>query len=135
MTEIAAKVAAILDSNLVAFNAGDRSGVEVGNKVTIWRSMALIDPDSKGPLGDLRMRTLGLEIVHVQDTLSVGQVTDLAESDQVYAVTVTGWQRRKRITQEPTEADINTVLVRIGDEATIAVYLRRGLRRRPGSLS
>ncbi len=120
MADITVKVAAVLDRLLVAFNAGSQAGVNVGDKVTIWRSVALFDPDTNAALGGLRMQKLGLEIIHVQETLSVGRVADLAESDQLYAVTVAGWQRRKQITQDPDKVDINTVLIRVGDEVTIS---------------
>ena len=122
MANIQAKVAAVLDSMLIALNVGSNEGVRRGDKVTLWLSKSLINPDTGAPLGDLRMPRANLRVVHVQDTLSVAEVIDPAQSQGVLLGNVSSeWRRRKQVTSNSREADADTVFVEVGDDATISV--------------
>ena len=121
--EIAAKVASVLDSTLVAFNKGSHVGVKEKDLIVLWRTADLTDPDTNDPLGKLKMEALRLSVVHVQEALCVGQITSTAETDGITGGIVIGsWEQKKRATDKPGIADSkNLILVRRGDEATIYI--------------
>jgi hypothetical protein len=119
--EIAAKVASLLDSTLIAFNRGSNLGVKINDTVVLWRTADLTDPDTSEPLGKLKMESLRLSVVHVQETLCVAQITSPAESEGLTTgLVLGGWQQKKRATANSATADgRNLILVRVADEATI----------------
>jgi hypothetical protein len=124
-TEIDAKVASLLDSTLVAFNKGSRAGVKENDLIVLWRTADLTDPDTDDPLGKLKMEALRLSVVHVQDTLCVGQITSKAEVEGLTTgIVLGGWEQKKRATNNLRDADgRNLILVSRGDEATIYIEL------------
>lgn len=120
MAEISAKVASLLDSSLVAFNVGEKAGVKVDDKVTLWRTADLTDPDTSQPIGKLKMELLRLVIVHVQDSLCVAEITSPAESTNPFGVVGGGWEKRKQASSWVNHLDDRNVIeVHRGDEATI----------------
>jgi hypothetical protein len=125
MADVRAKVAAIIDSSMVAFNVGSNKGVSSGDLVRLWRIIDIPDPDSKKPLGRINVAKLKLVVNHVQENLCVAYVDDAIESVSgsgiFTGVAVDQWQRRKKVTDDPSAADVNTVLVRIGDAASVTV--------------
>lgn len=129
MAEIPAKVASLLDSSLVAFNVGSVDGVKVNDKVTLWRTADLTDPDTQQSLGKLKMELLRLVVVHVQDALCVAQITSPAEGNGPFGIVTAGWEKHKSATdRRQVLDDVNTVEVHRGDEAT--VYSSDELRTR-----
>jgi hypothetical protein len=120
---IEGKVASRLDATLIAFNKGANDGVKIKNKIVLWRTADLFDPDTDLPLGKLKMEALSLSVVHVQETLCVAEITSEAESDGRLSGMVLGaWEKKKRATSDSDAADgRNLILVRSGDEATIYI--------------
>jgi len=121
MTELTAKVASVLDQTMMALNKGSQAGVGINDKVILWRTADLTDPDSREKLGRLKMESLRLAVVHVQETLCVAQITTPVEGEGTrLGLIVGGWEKRKRATTLSGDADgQNVILVHIGDEATI----------------
>jgi hypothetical protein len=119
MKEIQAKVAMVIDSSLLAFNAGSDRGVAEGDIVTLWQEVDIYDPDDPSKvLGGIKLGKLSLKVRHVQESLSVAYVTDPIESDEPVNI-LAAWQRRKRITSSTNESDVNKIYVKVGEEATI----------------
>ena len=73
---IYAKVAAVLSGTMVVFNIGTAGGVSVGDEASIYRDTEVFDPDSRESLGVVREVRLKFEVVHVQEKLSVGMLSD-----------------------------------------------------------
>lgn len=86
MTDLTAKVAAFVSDTLLALNAGENKGVQEGDQVIIYRKVEIEDPDSKEPLGAVRVPKLHLRVNHVQDKLCVAMVTDREGSSSLSQV-------------------------------------------------
>lgn len=101
MTDITAKIAAILSPSEVALNVGGNSGVEKDDTGYVYETREIRDPDTKEALGEVRLRKLDLLISSVQEKLSIAVVTTYQDSGlKSGAATV---RRRKRITDDPSE--------------------------------
>jgi len=114
--EIKAKVAQILGPHEIALNTGFRVGVEVGNVVEAWRTVAINDPDTSEPLGQVKLSKLRLSVVEVQAAFSIARVT---VDSGWFARAIVGniGPQSKRIASGGMESD--AVKVSIGEEVTI----------------
>lgn len=74
--EVEAKIASILSDSSIAINAGAERGVSVGDNVTVWRDVAVKDPDTGDDLGSVRLQALRLRITQVQPRLAVAHVVN-----------------------------------------------------------
>jgi hypothetical protein len=121
--EVAIKVASLLEATLIAFNKGSDAGIKEKDLIVLWRTADLSDPDTGQSLGKLRMESLRLSVVHVQEHLCVGQITSPAETAGLSTGLVLGaWEQKKRATRNSGDADgKNLILVRVGDEATVYI--------------
>jgi hypothetical protein len=119
---IEAKVARVLNETEVALTAGSSDGVDVGDIATIYRSTTVVDPDTEEELGVVRRPALRLEIVEVQDRLSVGRTFELVETDALSSLAV-GFsdpsERIVRVTRSASGQDWRTVFVRRGSDVEI----------------
>lgn len=66
-----AKVAKIVDDNTIVMSAGSTKGVKVGQRVLVFRiGDAIVDPDTKEPLGHVELPVGRGTVIHVQELLS-----------------------------------------------------------------
>jgi hypothetical protein len=72
---IRGKVARILSSRQLALNIGEQHGVTVGMKFDVLdpKGHDITDPDSGEVLGSLRRRKVRVEVIEVQERLSLAQ--------------------------------------------------------------
>ena len=115
------KVAARITEYSLAFNAGLDKGIGLDDVVTLYREVAVKDPDNEELLGIVRVPKLTLRVTGVEDKLSVGDVVSTfgPRGGGVSAVLFQP-DRRHRVTTEPHRASDEVVLVRIGEEAEVA---------------
>lgn len=92
---IPAKVAGLISETQVAFNVGSDAGVSVGDIAQVVKNVDVDDPDTGDRLGTVALIRLNLKIVHVQERLSVGAVTDYSASSA--ATVLAGSRRRKKV--------------------------------------
>ena len=70
---IPAKVARVISEYEVALNAGAASGVAAQDIATVYRTIEIDDPDTGVTIGEVRRAAVRLEIVEVQENLSIGR--------------------------------------------------------------
>lgn len=117
MRKLEAKLAAVLDDHLVAFNAGTNAGVSEGDTVRIYNTIEVKDPDSGSKLGSVSISKLRFRVNHVQAKLCVAIVVDFEEpSRQANKLTP---RRLKSVTLDPSSDDAYAVYVKIGERAVI----------------
>ncbi|WP_222195929.1 FlgT C-terminal domain-containing protein [Modestobacter italicus] len=114
MVELSARVAAVLDEFRIAIAAGEDEGVEVGDRVDLWRVVDIRDPETKEHLGRTRLEKLRLEIEDVQDRFSVARVYSPA-----FNFTNVMFSSRPEKSIKTRGAPRGDVEVEIGEEATI----------------
>ena len=79
MTEpIRGKVARVLNTREIAINAGTAQGVTLGMRFDVMdtNEMDITDPDTGKVLGSLERPKVRVEIIHVQEDLSVAQTPE-----------------------------------------------------------
>ena len=108
--ELAAKVANILDSRRVSLNVGKTDGVSQGNRVMLWRTVEVTDPDSNEVLGSVRLEKLALEIESVEPRFAVATV---ARSSDAWAFLLSS---RRRISTRESE---DSITIYPGEEVTV----------------
>jgi hypothetical protein len=110
------KVATLLSPSTVAFNCGSNQHVRIGDSVKIQRRTEIFDPDTKESLGSVLTKVVGLSVTLVMEKSCVATVTDAAPR----TVSATPARRpRLMVTTEPALASPGTVLISIGQLATI----------------
>lgn len=116
MADIIAKLAQIVTPTQLAFNAGSNKGVKLGDNVIFYRNVNIEDPDSKEPLGSVRVPRLMLKVSFLEDTFCVADMMtsdlDSPASPNVFATA------RVKVTTS-TSTSRNTATVNIGEEVTI----------------
>lgn len=113
-----AKVAAVVSDYKIAINAGANKSVEVDDIVALRREVEVHDPDTNESLGKVYFTRLRLRIDQVKEKMAIAVVTDREAGDDSW---VPGKVRRfKMVTTDPFEEDSRTVLVVIGEAATVA---------------
>jgi len=118
VTDIPAKVAAVLSSSEVALNVGSNDGVQKDDTGFIYEIRAIKDPDTKEDLGSVRLRKLDLRITSVQSKLSTAVATTYQDAGPRASVTTV--RRRKIITDDPSEEKKGEiVLVFVGEPVII----------------
>ena len=108
--ELAAKVANILDSRRVSLNVGKTDGVSQGDRVMLWRTVEVTDPDSNEVLGSVRLEKLALEIESVEPRFAVATV---ARSSDAWAFLLSS---RRRISTRESE---DSITIYPGEEVTV----------------
>lgn len=116
MADITSKIAQLITATQVAFNAGSKKGVKVGDYVTLYRTVDLEDPETKEPLGTVRVPRLLLRVNLVQEKFCVAEVIT-SDIDNPTAVSTYGIGRVKVTTGTSTIATV--VRVQIGEEGII----------------
>lgn len=119
MRTINAKVATVLSATEIALNVGADQGVQVDDKVRLYRLVRVIDPDSKEDLGGVQLTKLNLKVNHVQARLCTAIVTDTEPSDVASIFDVTKARRLKEIATQSSRNRPNAVLVAVGEPAVI----------------
>lgn len=119
MRTINAKVATVLSATEIALNVGADQGVQVDDKVRLYRLVRVIDPDSKEDLGGVQLTKLNLKVHHVQARLCTAIVTDTEPSDVASIFDVTKARRLKEIATQSSRNRPNAVLVGVGEPAVI----------------
>ena len=120
VVSIKAKIAQIVSSRELAFNAGSKDGVHKGDTVTLYRNVEITDPDSKELLGSVLVPHLNLVVTLVDEKFCVARVTDTV-SDNIYALSF-GQDNTKKVSTSYQGSDSDSskvVVVKIGAEATI----------------
>lgn len=117
--QIIAKVAQIITPTSLAINAGSNEGVTAGDSVTLFRIVEVADPETREPLGSVRVPRLHLEVTFAQEKFSVAQVTDRA-SNSFYSIAL-GPDNLKKISTEPQYGPSaeDVVTVQIGEDAIV----------------
>lgn len=72
--ELEAKVAEVISDTVIAINAGEDAGVELGDRVVVWRFVDVLDPDSGDILGTVRLENLRLKVSSVHQRFSLARV-------------------------------------------------------------
>jgi hypothetical protein len=117
MPEVKAKVAAVLDAYQIALNVGADEGVDIGDRVDLWNNTQVTDPDSGTVLGTVRTQKLRLELIEVQDHLSVARVY----SPPINFGELIFQRPPSKTINVPGKANQSNVTVTRGEEATIHV--------------
>lgn len=73
---IRGKVAKVLNEEELALNIGAANGVTVGMTFNIMETIQIRDPDTSKLLGKVERRKISLEIIQVQEQLSVASSLD-----------------------------------------------------------
>ncbi len=78
MKPIRGKIARVLNTREIALNVGTAQGVTLGMRFDVMDSseMDITDPDSGKVLGSLERPKVRVEIIHVQEDLSVAQTPE-----------------------------------------------------------
>ena len=121
---VRAKVAEILTDYRVALNAGTSKGVQRGAAATVYRIVAVKDPETGEPLGSVTVPKLKLRIVNVQELLSVAEITDRTGGDDgpYGSLTISSqWKRLKRIATSKAFEDPDNVYVAVGDDVIVQI--------------
>lgn len=121
MSEIRAKIAAIVSEHQLALNAGAEAGVELDDEVHVIREVDVDDPDSKERLGTIRLIRLRLKVIYLQEKLSVAIVTDMHSATDSgggsFANLVTP-RRLKKVTST-TQLGQEYVQIKLGETVVI----------------
>jgi hypothetical protein len=121
MTEIEAKVAALISGNQLAFNVGSDNGVGEGDSVLIRRLVEVRDPDTKELIGSVLVPKLSLTVVHVQPKMCVADVADNVDDGIYGSLIMSPWAARKKVSLSLGDASSNVVVVKIGEKATVTI--------------
>ncbi|MEU5725051.1 hypothetical protein ABZ783_24970 [Micromonospora sp. NPDC047738] len=122
MSEIRAKVAAIVSEHQLALNLGSNNGVEVDDVVEVIREVEVDDPDTKERLGVVRLIRLRLKVNHVQEKLCVALVTDqyVAQQTGVGLASLVPNRRLKKVTSTYKEGQVGEFcVITLGETAVI----------------
>lgn len=112
--EISAKIATVLNDQMMAVNVGSDEGVDEGDSVILWETVTVTDPDTHEPLGDVRLKKLSMMVVSVQPKLAVATVP----FDQVPLNRVMFGVRSKPLI---------SLVTNIFDEGSRAVFVEPGM--------
>ena len=110
------KVAEFLSPHSVAINVGAEAGVAIGNRVTVWRTVVVKDPDSQERLGEVRIEHLQMVVKELYDKMSVVATLEATYSpfDQILGV-----KRRQKIAIGTGAPE--AVALKIGQEVSVRV--------------
>lgn len=120
--EINAKLAEVVTPTQLAFNAGSDKGVAKGDTVTLFRTVKITDPESKEPLGAVRISKLTLTVSLVEQKYCIADVTDTGTNSgqNITYGTYLSTYNTTQVTTNPTNPyDQNLVRVQIGEDASI----------------
>lgn len=113
---IYAKVAKIINPNLLAINAGANSGVLVGDDVAIYATEAIFDPDTQELLNTIILTRLRLRISNVFERVSLASVTDrIGRGGTTLSI---GLKPLRKMTHDPTSSD-DWIQVTLGESIRI----------------
>lgn len=118
--KLEAKVAQLLTETSFVINAGSSQGVTKGSQVVIWEDRNVFDPDTREPLGTVRITVAVATINEVQDRLSVAQ--SAWDSTGIGSIVLGGTRARPRYRFTTGSAiDDNQVRITIGQSVTVDV--------------
>jgi len=121
MADIIAKLAQVVTSAQIAINAGSAKGVKRGDRAVIFRVVNIEDPDTKEPLGSVRVPRLVFKVTSVVDNFCLADVetvdVDNPLASNVFSAVSIGGGRVKLTTGPAT--GLNSASVKIGEEITI----------------
>ncbi|WP_079138061.1 FlgT C-terminal domain-containing protein [Streptomyces sp. PTY087I2] len=124
MTTVEGKLAALVDESRVAINLGSAAGVQEGDRVSLFRTVQVDDPDSGESLGSVEVKKLALKVELVREKMCVAAVSDLFIVDNEAGDTLSALlrpKRRKRVAFDVARGDQRTVKVAIGERVTIDI--------------
>ena len=119
---IEALVAKVIPDRQVAFTAGSEQGVLEGDIATVYRDEVVKHPETGETLGGFRLPAVRFRINFVADKFSVGQTYELATQEGAgltLNVSPFPLQTVVRITESEKGEDYRTVLVQVGQAASI----------------
>ena len=119
MADVTAKIANVVDSRQLAFNAGSSAGIRIGTTARMYREIQITDPDTQEPLGSVLVPKLSLRVNFVEEKFCIAEVTDLVDTGGNPALSI--FVERVRVTTNRGLARSDTVFVEIGEEATFHV--------------
>jgi hypothetical protein len=116
--EIDAKVAAILTPYEIALNVGSDAGVTEGCAVTAWNDVEVIDPDTKAPLGAVRLSKLQFTVNLVEPGFSTA-VTNATSTDFASTALLWSFAKQKRMATPRYGKEDDPVSVQVGEAVTV----------------
>lgn len=119
------KVADVPTSNNLAIAAGRDKGVEKDDVVVLNRVVIVKDPDTSEVLGEVNYPKVRLKVYLVDERFCVARVTDRTAGSPGKLGAV------KTVTSEPMDVDSRTVLVEIGEVATIRRKVQTAVEDEP----
>ncbi len=114
MNVVQGKVASVVGEHQVAINKGSNDGVQMDDEIRIQKRVSISDPDDHEELGIVLLTIVTLVVVHVQERLSVGFV-----KDRTPGTPANPQGTRKLVTEDPFLENSSTVLVEVGQPATV----------------
>ncbi|MFC0681471.1 FlgT C-terminal domain-containing protein [Lysobacter korlensis] len=117
MVVATAKVAGVVDETQLSLNQGTDSGIEVGDEVTLFRTVDITDPETDEPLGQVRLARLKLKVNTVAARYSICRVTDREPMPSSASILRT--PKLKQVTDKSFEEGKNVILVHRGEEAVV----------------
>jgi hypothetical protein len=114
MALIHAHVANVISGSEIAVNAGMNQGVDVGDTVTVWRTVEITDPISGDILGSVNKARIQLRVTMVADLYCLAEVEVAAPA---FMSSVFG-QQMKWIVSDSI-VDEEHVRISAGDEVTV----------------
>ncbi len=138
MSEVEAKVAAIISEAYLALNAGAKTGVEVDDIVQLFRAVEVVDPETQEPLGRVNLPKLTLRITQVQERLSVAVVTTPGKRkktglglEALFSTSAEVPQLARIVQHGSSESvsDPDAIQVKLGERAVILLTQKRDRSR------
>lgn len=114
MREIPAKVAKVLSASEIVINVGENMDVEEGNAVMVRRRIDIFDPDSSESLGSIDRTVLTLNVISVQEKLSVARIP-------TQSMLAPMLNRREKTIGGTGVRESSTVTLKDGDDVTVVV--------------
>jgi hypothetical protein len=124
------KVSTILAPDQLAINVGTKNGVGVGDWVTVWRIVNIVDPDTHEDLGSVQLVKLNLKVTLAAEKYSVATVSDKVKQPvQVTSKPSLRSAPLKAITSDPSTDDDDPaqVYVKVGE----GIQVRRWITEEP----
>ncbi|WP_410666733.1 hypothetical protein [Amycolatopsis sp. cmx-4-68] len=119
MLKIEAKVAAVVSDTHLVLNKGKRDGVTIRSRVVLMTEHTVKDPDSGEVLGHVTVPKARLQVVELQDSLTVART----ELDSVDGTTLAffGSRPKLHLGTAPRPFSNSDITLQVGDVAIIEV--------------
>ena len=117
-TQIRGQVARVLNERELAFNRGSMHGVEVGMRFAVGVEVSdIVDPETNEPIGSFRSEKVRVEVVEVQERLSVARTYETYTTGRRGSYTLF---RLRKLFEGEDERKTQVRTLRPGDELTYA---------------